>query len=545
MTILSNPLPLPYLYEHAQGKACREAGRPALIGYKGTYYLFFSGACGFYYSYDLADWTYHRNIDLGLYQPGACASVIGERLAFCASSVGKDLCLYLSDDPLSDQWEKIHLPIACTDPCLFEDRDGRLYLYYSAPVPAKDSFTGQSHQGALFGVELDRQSFSPVGPAEMLAAPDPEWLGFEASPTGSTSTDALHSPFMNRWHGRYYLQYAGQGGEGVYTSSDPLGPFYPQPGIPYTTIGQGGSTMTDIYGNLWHATRISYSGGHRIALLPAGLDERGILFCDQSFMDYPVTLSEGTLDRGPSRPSQSLYSYRAAAQAPYSAQGHDPELIFDEDPHTAWKALDSTGACVEGDLGRVRAGSHIKVDLADLDIPAAEVSDAVKVDGRYIDMDLKQTVEYILEGSVDGSGYEILKHPVQTNLSHACISFTSPKDLRFIRLTARVLPYDQDFAVSGLRVFGPPQGPAPETVKAVTAETLGDRRLKLSWEPSSYAIGYRIRYGIRPDSLYGSVTVHETTSVELPLLHAGFHYFAAVDAFGEGGLAEGPAQRIS
>ena len=113
------------------------------------------------------------------------------------------------------------------------------------------------------------------------------------------------------------------------------------------------------------------------------------------------------------------------------------------------------------------------------------------------------------------------------------------------QLTAKVLPYDQDFAVSGLRVFGPPQGPAPETVKAVTAETLGDRRLKLSWEPSSYAIGYRIRYGIRPDSLYGSVTVHETTSVELPLLHAGFHYFAAVDAFGEGGLAEGPAQRIS
>ena len=68
--------------------------------------------------------------------------------------------------------------------------------------------------------------------------------------------------------------------------------------------------------------------------------------------------------------------------------------------------------------------------------------------------------------------------------------------LRFVRVTAEKLPYDEPFALSGLRVFGLGNDAAPEAVKAfdsVRSDTLTE---KLSWKAADRAIGYNVRFGI-------------------------------------------------
>lgn len=170
----------------------------------------------------------------------------------------------------------------------------------------------------------------------------------------------------------------------------------------------------------------------------------------------------------------------------------------------------------------------------------------VYTSNRYIDSDPALRTRYLLEGSMDGNTWFFLadKRNAETNLPHDYIELGAVK-LRYVRVTAENLPYDEPFALSGLRVFGLGNEKAPESVKEFDTVQSDAMTIKLRWKTSDRAIGYNIRYGIASDKLYNSHMVYGQTEVLLTMLNAGQTYYAAVDSFGEGGVTEGKTALLS
>ena len=78
----------------------------------------------------------------------------------------------------------------------------------------------------------------------------------------------------------------------------------------------------------------------------------------------------------------------------------------------------------------------------------------VYTSNRYIDPDPTLRTRYLLEGSEDGSAWFVLsdKRQAETNLPHDYLALDGVK-LRYVRVTAEKLPYDEPFALSGLLLF--------------------------------------------------------------------------------------------
>ena len=243
-------------------------------------------------------------------------------------------------------------------------------------------------------------------------------------------------------------------------------------------------------------------------------------------------------------PKWMLLSYRKAAVASSSREGHGPEMALNEDIRSCWCAKGSAGEWYRLDLGDVYEVHGIQLSFADVDVPMLEVDKSLRsnvyTSNRYIDPNPTLRTRYLLEGSADGSDWFVLtdKRSAETNLPHDYLELDGVK-LRFVRVTAEKLPYDEPFALSGLRVFGRGNCAAPEAVTAFDASRPDAMTAKLSWKAADRAIGYNVRYGISPDKLYSSHLVCGRTEVLLTMLNAGQSCYAAVDAFGEGGVTEG------
>ncbi|MFR4146092.1 MAG: family 43 glycosylhydrolase [Mediterraneibacter gnavus] len=123
----------------------------------------------------------------------------------------------------------------------------------------------------------------------------------------------IEGPWMDKYEGRYYLQYACPGTEyngyadGVYVAEHPLGPFILAKNNPYSYHPGGfmpgaghGSTMRDLQQNLWHTATMRISVNHqferRVGLWPAGFDSDGELFCNQNYGDWPIAVEDGKMD---------------------------------------------------------------------------------------------------------------------------------------------------------------------------------------------------------------------------------------------------------
>ena len=571
--ILINPLSIPYQFQHYNKQASRESADPTLIYFKGRYYLFASMSGGFYFSDDMLHWDWHENRELTPFRYAPDVRQVGDWLIF-SSSDRDPSAIYRSKDPLSDDFEKLSEPFPFWDPNTFQDDDGRVYFYW-----------GCANTTPIYGQEFDPETMTPVGEKKELIfgntaehgweRPDypgrPKEQGKEGFAmrlfrlymhlSGADKKPFIEGAFMNKWDGRYYLQYAAPGtelatyGDGVYVGDSPLGPFTYQAHNPFSSkpggfiTGAGhGSTIEDEHGNLWHAStmRISVNANfeRRLGLFPAGLDSDGILFCNQNFADYPLEIPEGKFDPQSIKPRWMLLSYKKRAVASSYREGHEPGLALDEDIRSCWCAKGSAGEWYRLDLGDVYEVHGIQLSFADVDVPMLEVDKSLRsnvyTSNRYIDPNPTLRTRYLLEGSADGSDWFVLtdKRSAETNLPHDYLELDGVK-LRFVRVTAEKLPYDEPFALSGLRVFGRGNCAAPEAVTAFDASRPDAMTAKLSWKAADRAIGYNVRYGISPDKLYSSHLVCGRTEVLLTMLNADQTYYAAVDAFGEGGVTEG------
>lgn len=91
-------------------------------------------------------------------------------------------------------------------------------------------------------------------------------------------------------------------------------------------------------------------------------------------------------------------------------------------------------------------------------------------------------------------------------------------------------------AISDFRVFGNRAGRPPGAPDGLRAMRDPDpRNVFISWVPVPGAVGYNIRWGIRPDKLYQNYQVFadQPNPLEIRALTVGQEYFFAIESFDE------------
>jgi len=591
-----NPLDLAYRYQHMKEGprmyGLREGADPTLVRFKGRYYLFVSMSAGFWHSEDLLNWTFHAAPDLLIYDYAPDVRQVGDYLYFCASRRGENCPILRTSDPLTEEFAQVSAPFDFWDPDLFQDDDGRVYLYW-----------GCTNTDPIYGVEMDPVTMLPIGEKKELVFGRENELGYERpgdngvvdvehsvvyrqlkplfnpatrkielpagmEEMGNYSAEAMtklflsagrpyiEGAFMTKHEGRYYLQYACPGtqyntyADGVYVGDAPLGPFTLQTSNPFSSKPGGfitaaghGSTIQDKFGNWWHASTMRISVNHdferRVGLFPAGFDEDGVLFCNQNFADYPIRVPDGKFDPMAVTPEWMLLSYKKPVTASSTAPGSNAENAVDENVRTWWSAASAEeGEWLRVDLGKVSDIRAIQVNLADenvvVDFPADSYGDARKT--RHIELE-PQISHYIIEVSKDNQDWAVLEN-VARECSNGYCEYPEGIAARYVRVTGGALPYGQPLRISGLRVFGNGGGEKPAPAKA-SARRLGDLDGQVEWNPVPCAQGCNVRYGIAPDKLYQSWMVYGANEVRLSTLIKGQKYFVRVDSFNESGVTPG------
>lgn len=596
-TTYCNPLDLGYRYQHMKEQkrlAHREGADPTLIFFKDTYYAFVSMSAGFWYSKDLLKWEFHAAPDLLIYDYAPDVRQIGEYLYFCASRRNVNCPILRTHDPLTDSFEEVSAPFPFWDPDLFQDDDGRVYLYW-----------GCTNTQPIWGVEMDPETMRPIGEKTPLIYGRETEVGYERpgdngvatkensvvwqhlkhmfnpeanrivfpagmETMGGYSADAMTAMFlsvgkpyiegayMTKHDGKYYLQYACPGtqyntyADGVYVGESPLGPFTLQESNPYSSkpggfiTGAGhGSTIQDAYGNYWHASTMRVSINHdferRIGLFPAGFDKDGVLYCNQNFADYPHEVPAGRFDTAAQQPKWMLLSYGKKVTA---SSGADPELAVNENIRDWWSAdtaEEGQWLCV--DLGKTEDVRAIQVNFADEALAPEFPDEEYGSDrgDRRIEL-VSQISHYTVEASADGETWTVLEN-VARECSNGYYEYPEGVAARYIRVTGGALPYGQPMRLSGLRVFGNGSGDRCPQADA-TAKRLNDLEAEICWQPIENAQGCNVRYGVAPDKLYMSWLVYGTEKVKLTTLIKGQEYYVAVDSFNENGITPGEIIKV-
>ena len=601
MKYYCNPININYRYQFnadpraAELKIAREAADPSMILFQGRYYIFASMQLSVWVSDDLVNWESHRLPEnLPLYDYAPDVRVVGEYVYFSASKRGEVCNYYRTKDILNGPYEEIPGTFDFWDPNLFCDDDGRLYFYW-----------GCSNVTPVWGVELDRETMLPIGEKAAVAAGDAWTKGYErvgedhckmpktdeeveaalaqhlehlaaAQTHGGPAADPeqikrylplirgmlsdrpyIEGPWMEKYQGKYYLQYAFAGtqyniyGDGVLVSDHPLGPFTLADNNPFSYKPGGflpgaghGSTMWDKSGNFWHVSTMRISVNHsferRVGLWPAGFDADGELFCNQRYGDWPTAVEEGKTDPW-KNPEWFLLSAGKKARASSFEEGKEPEKAVEENVQTWWRAASNApGEWLEVDLGAVFDVRAVQVNFADdkiqMDSPG-EIRGTTQA--RYIEENDYAT-RWKLEGSADAEQYFLIedKSQADTDLPHDLVVREEGIAVRYLRLTVFTVPYDQKPCVSGLRVFGIGTGEKP-AVPAFTAVRIGDLDMRICMQGEG-ALGYNILWGSSPEKLYHSCMVFENEKT-IGALVKGRNYCVRVDAFNENGITEGNA----
>jgi hypothetical protein len=357
---------------------------------------------------------------------------------------------------------------------------------------------------------------------------------------------------MTKHGGRYYLQYGAPGTEfnvyanGVYTSDKPLGPFTYAPYNPVAyrpggfAEGAGhGSTFQDDAGNWWNTgtSWIGYNWGmeRRIVMHPAKFYADGQMAVSTRFGDFPHFVPRTRFDDPDSLfTGWMLLSYRKPVAASSTRKGFGTAAITDEDPRSFWvAAANRPGETLTIDLGRVDTVRAVQVNYADYQ------------SGIFGDRPDVYT-EFALQASADGQQWhEIARtEPPRRDRSNAYFEIATPVRTRFVRYVHGHVGA-ANLAISDIRVFGNADGSVPQQPQQVVASRPADQRdATIRWEQVPGAIGYNLRFGIRPNRL---TLTHQlwadelgsgpSLAKELRSLNAGVRYWVAIEAFNESGVS--------
>ncbi|KAB2925624.1 MAG: family 43 glycosylhydrolase [Bacteroidetes bacterium] len=544
-----NPLNIDYGYGAipnftAMGKH-RTTADPAITLFKGKYYLFSTNQYGYWWSGDMLSWNFIPRLFLKPYHKvydelcAPAAGVIGDTLLLLGSTHTTSFPIWMSKDPTRDAWTEAvdSLQVGAWDPAFFTDDDGRLYLYW-----------GSSNDRPLYGQEIDRRTFVPIGTKQELIRLHDDVHGWERF--GEHADNTFLRPFiegawMNKHDGRYYLQYAAPGtefsgyGDGVYVSDRPLGPFTYQSHNPFAVKPGGfargaghGATFQDLHGNWWHIGTIAISVKNnferRLGYWPAGFDEDGILYCTTAYGDYPHRMPDGPLAPGTTGfAGWMLLNYQRPVSASSTLGGYAPNFAADEDIKTYWSARSGdAGEWFQSDLGSLCTVRALQVNYADQNAGLMGKQNGIRH-------------RYRIRHSKDGVRWSTLvdKSRNTKDVPHDYVELPNGVETRYLRIENIEVPTGT-FALSGFRVFGHRPGAAPDTVTDFIA-LRGDserRNAWLKWRQQDEADGYVIYWGTAPEKLYNSVMVYGANEYYLRMLDRDRPYYLRIEAFNGSGI---------
>jgi len=533
-----NPLNISYRFQLTKPSR-RTAADPVIVLYKYKYYLFATASGGYWYSNDLLKWTFITTKDLPFEKDAPSVTVINGSLYYLgmASHV-----IYKTDDPLSGKWEIYNnsFPLAVGDPDMFQDTDGKVYMYF-----------GCTNNAYLQAVELNvNNKLNPIGQPVNCIKGDPSIHGWERPGDYNTSTESpwTEAPWMTKYKGKYYYQYSAPGtqyksyADGYYVSDKPLGPFSYAAINPFSAKPEGfingaghSATFQDKYGNYWHISTMTISVKdifeRRLGLFPVNFDKEGNMIVHTEFGDYPMIIPDHKISNVSELfPGWMLLSYKKPSEASSSLDGHPTTLAFDENIRDYWSAkTGDEGEWLSVDLGEIAAIKAVQINFAE---------NNTQLFGR--DGILAQ--QYLLEYSDDKKNWEKLidKRTNQEDLTHQYHVFKTPVKARYLKVINYRVP-GGTFAISGFRVFGIGEGKKPAMVNSfeVLRDAGDPRNVTLSWKKRSNAVGYNIRFGVQKDALNRVYQVYGDTSLTIHSLNKNQKYWFAIDAFGENGLTRG------
>jgi hypothetical protein len=536
--------PIPNFVEQGKHRATAD---PVITVFKGNYYLFSTNQWGYWWSSDMVKWNFVPRKFLKPWNKvydELCAPatlVLGDTLLVIGSTYEKNFPLWMSTNPQKDEWKEAvdSFQVGAWDPGFFLDDDNRLYIYF-----------GSSNFYPTYGQEIDRKTFQPIGERKELLRLNDKIHGWERF--GEYHDNTFLNPFiegswMNKYNGKYYLQYGAPGtefsgyGDGVYTADHPLGPFTYQSHNPFSykpggfANGAGhGATYQDLFKQWWHVSTIVLSTKNnferRIGIWPAQIDKEGILSTNTAYGDYPHYIPNAKANHGESQfTGWMLLNYNKPIRVSSTLGGFHANLANDENIKTYWSAVSGNkGEWIESDLGTISTVHAIQINYADQD---AETMG--KVEGLYH--------QYKLYGSTDGKTWKIIidKSANTSDVPHDYITFEKPIETRFIKLENIHMPSGK-FAISGLRAFGKANGSAPDTVQhfVVLRGDTERRNSWLKWQVNDNATGYMIYTGTAPDKLYTSMMVLDANEYYFSAMEKDQPYYFQIEAFNESGISK-------
>lgn len=566
-TTYCNPMNLDYGYtpipNFSDEGRHRATADPVIVNYKNEYYLFSTNQWGYWHSTNLMNWKFLsrkflRPWNVGTYDE-LCApavGIVGDTMIVIGSTYTKNFTLWMSTNPATNEWKPLvdSFEIGGWDPAFFTDpASNRLYMY-----------NGSSNRYPMYGIELNRKTFKPVGARQEMYALESWRYGWQRF--GEQQDDTFLDAFTegatcNYYNGKYYFQYGAPGTEfshyadGVLIGETPLGPWTPQP-MPFSykpggfARGAGhGSTFQDADGNWWHTSTIMLSVKNnferRIGLWPAGFDKDDVIFCNQAFGDYPYRMPHTGRENAvirigyPKKKVAStayftgwmLLNYKKPVVVSSTLGNYNANNVNDEDVKTYWSAATANrGEYIQSDVGNISTVNAIQINYADQDVDSATLGK--QGPGFYH--------QYRLYASADGKKWNVItdKSNNKTDVPHDYIELENSIQARYIKLENIHIPTGK-FAISGLRIFGNGNGPKPEPVKKfIVLRTEKDKRsawIKWQWSDDAYA--YNIYMGTAPDKLYNCIMVHSANEYFLKTMDKLSTYYFQIEAINENGVS--------
>ncbi|MBK7121839.1 MAG: discoidin domain-containing protein [Chitinophagaceae bacterium] len=535
--------PIPNFSEWGKHRATAD---PVIVNYKGDYYLFSTNQWGYWWSSDMLKWNFVSKKFLRPWNGGVydelCApavGIVGDTMIVFGSTYTSRFTLWMSTNPKGNEWKPLvdSFDIGGWDPAFFTDDDGRLYMY-----------NGSSNVFPLYGVELNRKTFQPIGTRKEMYSLQGWRYGWQrfGELMDNTFLDAfIEGATMTKHNGKYYLQYGAPGTEfsgyadGVVVGNNPLGGFTPQ-SDPLSMKAGGfsrgaghGSTFMDRQNNYWHVSTsivcVKNTFERRIGIWPAGFDKDDVMWCNTTFGDYPQYLPGNTGKAHGAFAGWYLLNYKKPVTVSSTLGSYYANNAVDESIKTYWSAASADkGEWIQTDLGNISTVNAIQINYADQD-------------AEFLGKQTTTYHQYKIYSSGDGKKWDVLvdKSNNKTDVPHDYIELEKPVQARFIRLENIHMPTGK-FAVSGLRVFGNGNGKKPAAVKnLIVLRTEKDKRSAyIKWNPTDNAFAYNLYYGVEPDKLYNSIMIHDLNEYWFKAMDSQKPYYFAIEAINENGVSE-------
>jgi hypothetical protein len=563
-----NPLDIDYtymVYNSSRNISYRSGADPAVIEFRGEYYMFVTRSFGYWHSTDLVNWQFIRP-EQWFFEGSNAPTAFNYKdslVYFAGDPAGYGSILY-TDDPKSGKW----MPTASItnniqDSELFIDDDGKTWLYW-----------GSSNVHPIRVKELNKDNrFLETGIQKDLINLNEEehgWERFGENNFHPTLKEGyMEGASMTKHDGKYYLQYAAPGtqfnvyADGVYIGETPLGPFTYMKNNPMSfkpggfTNGAGhGITVKQTNGQYWHfATMALASNSHwerRLCMFPTYFDDDGLMHSDTHYGDYPrfapshptkagqhcgwmllsykgkTTVSSSQMQIKKSTSTDNDYDITEMPLEKNSDGEITSEALTDDSPKSYWVAE----ANDDKQWVKIEMLNPGKIYALQLNFHDHESGIYTRVDGlRH---------RFTIEVSEDGELWQTVVDRSNSwkDSPNAYIVLSQPVEAKFVRYKNSEVP-GANLAMSEIRVFGLGFGEKPEQVKRFEVNRETDRRnASFSWNPVKEAQGYNIRWGIAPDKLYLSWLIYDDTELLMRNLDKNTTYYFTIEAFNENGISE-------